>query len=229
MVQALKTAFPHTIPVLTGYFFMGAAMAILMVTSGIPAIWATIMAVAIYAGSGQFVMVGLLAAGFDPVATFLVILMVNARHIFYGLANLTRFRDFDRYRWYLIFSLTDETFALFSSVKVPPEIEERKFLTAIAVLDQLYWIAGCTVGAFAGTLITFDVTGIEFVMTALFVVILIQKLQEKDGRSPAFVGLAVAVICRLAFGSEAFIISTMIALVAVFALLRPRLDPVEAA
>jgi 4-azaleucine resistance transporter AzlC len=222
--KLLAAAFPPTIPVLTGYVFMGTAFGILLVTNGFHPLWAPVMAITIYAGSAQFVAVGLLAAGFDPLAMFLVILMVNARHVFYGLSTLERFRDFGKYRSYLIFALTDETFALFNSVKVPDGVDERKFLTAIAALDHCYWIAGCTLGGFAGTLLTFDTKGIDFVMTALFVVILIQQFERHPSRRPALIGLAVSVLCRLVFGSQAFIISTMVALLAVFALARPHLE-----
>jgi 4-azaleucine resistance transporter AzlC len=222
--KLIAAAFPPTVPVLTGYVFMGAAFGVLLTTGGFHPLWAPVMALVIYAGSGQFVAVGLLAAGFDPLGMFLVILMVNARHVFYGLSTLERFRDFGRYRGYLVFALTDETFALFNSVEVPDGMDERKFLTMIAALDHCYWIVGCTLGGFAGVLLTFDPTGIEFVMTALFVVILIQQFERRPDRAPALIGLGVSVLCRLAFGSQAFIISAMVALLAVFALARPKLE-----
>ncbi|GHU03703.1 branched-chain amino acid transporter AzlC [Betaproteobacteria bacterium] len=220
----LRAAFPHTVPVLTGYLCMGAAMGILLAAKGFHPLWATLMACVVYAGSAQFVAVGLLAAGFDPLAMLVTTLMVNARHIFYGLTSIERFRGFGRYRPYVIFALTDETYALFNSVKIPDGIEERKFLTAIAALNQSYWIVGCTLGAFLGARIAFDVTGIDFVMTALFVVILMQQLENPANRAPALIGFVLAVVCRLVFGSEAFIVSTMLAMLAAFTLARSTLQ-----
>ncbi|GHU29731.1 branched-chain amino acid transporter AzlC [Betaproteobacteria bacterium] len=220
----LRAAFPHTVPVLTGYLCMGVAMGILLAAKGFHPLWATLMACVVYAGSAQFVAVGLLAAGFDPLVMLVTILMVNARHIFYGLTSIERFRGFGRYRPYVIFALTDETYALFNSVKIPDGIEERKFLTAIAALNQSYWIVGCTLGAFLGARIAFDVTGIDFVMTALFVVILMQQLGNPANRAPALIGFVLAVVCRLVFGSEAFIVSTMLAMLAAFTLARSTLQ-----
>lgn len=220
----LRAAFPPTLPVLTGYLCMGAAMGILLAAKGFHPLWATLMACVVYTGSGQFIAVGLLAAEFNPMAMLVTTLMVNARHIFYGLANIERFRDFGRYRAYVIFALTDETFALFNSIQVPAGFEARKFLTAIAALNQIYWIIGCTLGAFLGASIAFDVVGIDFVMTALFVVILMQQLEKPTNRAPAFIGFTLAVACRLRFGSEAFIVSTMLAMLAAFTLLRPTLQ-----
>ena len=228
MRHLLRLAFPPTIPVLTGYFFMGAAFGVLLVTQGFNPAWAPLMGLVVYAGSGQFVAVGLLAAGFDPLGMFTITLLVNARHIFYALANLERFANFGRYRPYLILSLTDETFALFASTPVPEGVEERKFLTAIAALDQSYWIIGCGVGAFAGTLIHFDVRGIEFIMTALFIVILAGFLEKPVNRTPALIGLcvsmAVLIVCRLFFTTSAFILVAMAVLLVVFTIVRPKLE-----
>ncbi|MDR1790921.1 MAG: AzlC family ABC transporter permease [Propionibacteriaceae bacterium] len=237
LLPLLRLAFPHTVPVLAGYVPMGAAFGVLLVTSGFSPWWAPLMGILIYAGSGQFVAVGLLAAGFDPLGIFLITLMVNARHVFYALTNLSLFAGFGRYRPYLIFALTDETYALFNLVGenaslndatvpragLPAGVAPAKspqFLTAIAALDQCYWVCGCAIGGFAGTLINFDVTGIDFVMTALFVVILLQQIEKPANRRPAAIGLLVSLLvvtaCRLWFDTSYFILTAMAALLVVF-------------
>ncbi|MDL2218779.1 AzlC family ABC transporter permease [Ruminococcaceae bacterium OttesenSCG-928-O06] len=218
----VRTAFPHTIPVLTGYLFMGMAFGMLLASKGYGAGWAFVMALTIYAGSGQFVAVGLMAAGFAPLTAALMTLAVNARHVFYGIPLLERFKHYGRAKWYMVFALTDETFALFCSVQPPPGMDEKKFYLAISVMDHIYWVCGCTLGGLLGSALPINTTGIDFVMTALFAVIFLEQWKVKANRTPALIGLGASILCRVVFGPQWFILAAMAVLVLVFSLgIRP--------
>ncbi|GHU82253.1 branched-chain amino acid transporter AzlC [Clostridia bacterium] len=219
--HALRTAFPHTLPVLTGYLFLGIAFGILLQSSGYGAAWALLMSLTIYAGSMQFVAVGILAGGFSPLYALLLTLMVNARHIFYGIAMLEPFKRFRRAKSYMIFALTDETFSLLCAVKPPEGVDVPRFYLCVALLDQLYWITGSVLGALAGAALSFNAAGIEFVMPALFVVIFLEQWQSREGRGPAMLGIGVAFVCLLLFGSEWFILPTMALLTALLLAVKP--------
>ena len=190
-VKAVKAAFPYTIPVLTGYLFIGIAFGVMYQEKGYNFLWAILMSILVYAGSGQY-------------------LAVNIRHVFYGLSLIEKFRDMGKKKLYMIFSLTDETYSLFFITKVPEGVDEHKFLFSIALLDQLYWIIGSAIGAIAGTLIPFDTTGIDFAMTALFVVIFVEQWLTSRNHLPALTGIAASLICLLIFGSDNFILPSMI-------------------
>ncbi len=207
---ALKAAFPLTIPVFTGYIVLGTAFGILMDSKGFSLVWILIASVFIYAGSMQFVTVGLLATGFDPIGAFLMTLAVNARHIFYGISTLKQYRGIGSIKPYLIFSLTDETFSIICSAQVPENVDRKWFYFFISLLDHLYWIAGSLLGGFLGSLITFNTKGLDFVLTAFFVVILINQWREASNHLPAIIGIASAILCRIIFGATNFIIPSMI-------------------
>lgn len=222
--SAALAAFPHTVPVLTSYLVMGAAFGVLLAGKGFGPGWAFVMALFIFAGSGQFVAVGLMAAGFDPLLAFLTTLMVNARHIFYGISMLEPFQKLGKERYYMIFALTDETFALLCSAKPPSDTSPRRFYLSIAVLDHLYWICGCTLGGILGSAVTINTRGIDFVMTALFVVIFLEQWQRPQNRIPALAGLGVSVLCLVLFGPKWFILAAMAALVILFSVLKKPLE-----
>ncbi|MFV0412816.1 MAG: AzlC family ABC transporter permease [Oscillospiraceae bacterium] len=222
--KAVAAAFPCTIPVLTGYLFMGIAFGILLQSQGFGAIWAFLMALLVYAGSGQFVAAGFMGAGFNPVVALALTLMVNARHIFYGISMLDKFKNFGKVKWYMVFSLTDETFSLLVSAKHQPEVPRKHFWVAIAALNQFYWVAGCLLGGLLGQALPINTKGIEFVMTALFVVILLEQWKSKANRVPALLGLSASAVCRVLFGPQWFILAAMAVLIVVFALAR---KPIE--
>lgn len=221
---ALLAAFPHTIPVLTGYLVLGAAYGILMDSKGLPLFWILIASVFVYAGSMQFVAVALLAAGFDPLGAFLMTLAVNARHIFYGISMLRQFRGLGRLKPYLVFSLTDETFSILCSADVPAGVEPKWFYFYISLLDHLYWITGSLLGGVLGSLIKFNTKGIDFVLTALFVVILINQWRSVSNHLPAIFGVVSALICRLLFGPSNFIIPTMLVILFLVTVFRTKLE-----
>lgn len=224
-MKALKAAFPQTIPVMLGYLFMGIAFGILLVAQGFVPWWATLIAITIFCGSMQFVAIDLLVSVFNPLHAAVMTLLVNARHIFYGLSTIELFRRMPKQRPYLIFSQTDETFSLHCSATPPEGVDEGWFHFFLGLLDHLYWIGGCTIGALAGMLISFDTTGIEFVMTALFVVIFVEQWEGMKEHRPALTGLLATLVCLMVFGSEHFLIPAMFLIMAVLTLLRPRLEP----
>ena len=207
---------------------MGIAFGVLLQSKGFGFGWALAMGLFIYAGSAQFVAVGLLAAGFSPLAGALVILMVNARHVFYSISMLEKFKIYGKAKWYMIFSLTDETFALLVSAKPPAGMPEKPFYMAIAVMDHLYWVIGCTLGGLLGAAIPINTQGIDFVMTALFVVIFLEQWRERKNRIPALVGLVVSFVCRILFGTTWFILAAMAVLVLVFVLAKKPFEKVVA-
>ncbi len=221
---ALRAAFPHTIPVLTGYLVLGAAYGILMNSKGFSLLWILIASVFVYAGSMQFVSVALLATGFDPLGAFLMTIAVNARHIFYGIFMLHQYRGTGRIKPYLIFSLTDESFSILCSARAPEGVEEKGFYLAISLLNHIYWITGSIIGGILGSLITINTKGIDFVLTALFVVILINQWQSTTNHLPALIGIASAILCRIIFGAADFIIPSMICILLFVTILR---EPME--
>ncbi len=210
---ALKAAFPLTIPVMTGYIVLGAAYGILMNSKGFPMIWSLLASLFVYAGSMQFVTVALLAAGFDPLGAFMMTIAVNARHIFYGISMLHQYHGIGRLKPYLIFSLTDESFSILCSAKVPDKVERKWFYFFISFLDQLYWVAGTILGGILGSILRMNTKGIDFVLTALFVVILVNQWQAAKNHLPALIGIISAIACRLVFGASDFIIPAMICII----------------
>lgn len=210
--KAFQAAFPFTIPVLTGYLFIGIAFGVMFQEKGYNVYWAILMSLLVYAGSGQYLAVNFFAPGVSFLQIMFMTFMVNVRHIFYGLSLLEKFGNMGKKRLYMIFSLTDETYSLFFITKVPKGVDENKFLLAIAVLDQFYWILGSAIGAVAGALIPFDTTGIDFAMTALFIVIFVEQWFGSKNHMPALIGIFASLICRLLFGSGSFILPSMIAI-----------------
>lgn len=204
-----RAAFPFTIPVMTGYLFMGMAFGILLQSQGYNFLWALLMSTAIFAGAMQFVAVGILSEPFAPLNTFLITLMVNARHVFYGFSMLDLFKGCGRVKPYLIFGLTDETFSLLCSLSPPAGVSRDGFYFAITLLNHSYWISGGVIGALLGSRLSFDPKGIDFVMTAFFVAIFIEQWRLPQNRPPALVGLFGTAICLVIFGPAHFILPSM--------------------
>lgn len=209
-LKALKCAFPYTLPVLTGYLFLGIAFGILLSSKGYHFGWAILMSTFVYAGSMQFVAVNLLTSAFDPLNALLITLVVNARHIFYGISLLKTYRGQGAIKPYLIFGLTDETYSLICSTKPPEGIDKRYFMLFITLLNHSYWIIASAIGAILGSLFTFNTEGIDFVMTALFIVIFIDQWKAQKNHVPALIGIGSSAVCLLLFGPDKFIIPSMI-------------------
>ncbi len=209
-IKALRAAFPQTIPVMTGYLFLGIAFGILLDSKGYHFGWSVLMSIFVYAGSMQFVAVNLLTVAFNPLNAFLITLMVNARHLFYGLSMLGKFKGTGNKKPYLIFALTDETYSILCSAEPPKDVERGWFMFFTALLNQIYWVTASAIGALLGSMFTFNTKGIDFVMTALFVVIFINQWKSQKNHTPAIIGLGVSALCLLVLGSNNFIIPAMI-------------------
>lgn len=224
---AFKTAFPYTIPVLTGYLFIGIAFGVMFAEKGYSFLWAILMSTLVYAGSGQYLAVNFFVPGFSFIQAIFLTLMVNIRHVFYGISLLEKFNRFGKKRWYLVFGLTDETYSLLCTTNIPEDVDDEKFLLAITLLNQSYWIIGSAIGGIAGTVIPFDSTGIDFAMTALFVVIFLEQWFQKKNRIPAVIGVVVSFICLQIFGADHFVLPSMLIIIGVLFMSRRKLETEE--
>lgn len=209
-MKELKFAFKQTLPILFSYVFMGIAFGIMLVQLGYHAKWAIAFAVFVYAGSLQFALIGLIQAQGSIWQAALMALFINARHIFYGLSFIERFRKIDWRRFYLIFSLTDETYSVLCNLLCPKELDEDKVIFLISLLDHLYWIVGCTLGAIIKEALSFGLEGIEFSATAFFLVVVIKQWQENQDHFPAIIGLISGLSCLWLFKADNFLIFALI-------------------
>jgi branched-chain amino acid transport protein azlC len=221
---AFFAAFPNTIPIFAGFLFLGIAYGIYMNQSGFKFYYPMFMSFIIFAGSVEFATVSWLLGSFDPVNIFFLTLMINARHLFYGLSMLEKYNIPGWKKLYLIYGMCDESFSINATVDVPKDIDKGLFMFFVTMLNQIYWVAGATIGGIFGSFIPFNTKGIEFVMTALFIVIFLENwLKEKD-HSASVIGLFISFICLMIFKGTNFIIPSMIIILSVLTLLRGRLQ-----
>ena len=223
-LRALRAAFPHTVPILTGFLFLGMTYGVYMASLGFSWIYPTLMALTIYAGSMEFVTANMLLGPFNPLQAFAMTLMVNARHLFYGLAMLDRFRGLGWKKLYLIFGMCDETFSVTCSVRAPECVDEGWFMTFVTLLDQLYWVLGAALGGLCGTLLTLNTEGLDFVMTAMFVVIFLENWLKEENHTSSLLGLGLPLVCLVLFGAQNFILPSMAAILLALTALRGRLE-----
>lgn len=219
-LTALRAAFPTTIPILAGFLFLGMTYGVYMNVSGFPFWYPMIMSLVIFAGSVEFVTVNLLLGAFNPLQAFAMALMINARHLFYGISMLDKFKGAGVKKLYLIYGMCDESFSINCTAEIPPEVDRGLFMTFVTLLNQLYWFIGSTLGGIFGTYINFSTEGLDFVMTAMFVVIFLEQWLKDKKHTPALLGLGLSLICLIAFGAENFIIPSMLAILAVLTLMR---------
>ena len=217
--RAFRAAFPQTVPVMAGYLALGVAYGLLMSSAGLSVWWTLLMSSIIYAGSGQFLAVSLLTGGASLAQAALLTLVLHFRHLFYGLSLISRFQGTGWRKPYLIFGLTDETYALLTAAPVPAMIPPQDFYFAVTLLDQLYWVTGSVLGSTIGTFITFNTAGVDFAMTALFVVLLVEQVKKQEdripaaiGRIPAAIGLGCALLSLVLFGGGSFLIPALAAI-----------------
>lgn len=229
--KALTAAFPVTVPVLMGYLAIGMAFGFMLQAIGYNFIWAFFMSLTIYAGSGQYLGVSLLAAAASLGTVALMTLLINFRHLVYGLSMLEKFRGMGWRKFYMIFSLTDETYALLSSAQAPVGVDPKNFYFAIALLDHSYWILGSVIGAVAGEILPISTEGIDFAMTALFVVIAVDQWKAYQKHLPALIGGAVTIVCLLIlgqiFGQQQMLIVSLAVIVVLLLILRDKLEDKE--
>lgn len=222
--NALKAAFPHTIPVLTGFMFLGIAYGVLMASKGYGVIWSFLMSAIAFCGSMQFVAITLITSTFAPVQTLLLTLLVNARHLFYGLSMLKKYRGVGRLKPLLIFMMCDETFSINYSAQVPEDVDKGWFYFFISFLNYSYWALGSVLGGLLGNFMTFNTKGLDFSLTALFVVVFVNQWQDKKNRIPALLGIVAALVSLVIFGPSDFIIPAMLLILGSLTLLRGKLE-----
>ena len=216
MKEALKFSFPKTVPIMAGYLFLGASFGVLAISQGLSPLITGLMSLLIFAGSMQFAAVNVLQASFNPISALMLTLMVNARHIFYGITLLKPYSQMDWKKYYTIFGLTDETFSLTVSLDVPESVDKNWVYFLVTALNQIYWVAGTIIGILLSHFISFNTEGIEFVLTALFVTIFVEQWISTDDHTSALTGLIAAVISLIIFGSAHFLIPAMLAVIVFF-------------
>ena len=225
--KALKAAFPCTIPIMTGFIFLGAAYGIYMNASGFSFVYPLFMSMLIYGGSLEFVAVEMLLSPFAPLQVFIMALLIQARHLFYGISMLDKFRGTGWKKFYLIYGMCDETFSVNYTADIPEDVDRGWFMFFVTLLNQFYWVASATTGGIIGSLLKINTDGISFVMTAMFVVIFMDQWLKENQHISSLIGLGVSLICLLIFGADSFMIPTMITIVVLLTVLRHRLEKEE--
>jgi len=226
-MKALKCAFPHTIPIMTGFLFLGMSYGIYMHVSGFSFWYPMLMAMTIFAGSVEFVCVNFLLGAFDPLQAFIVTLILNARHIFYGISMLDRFKGMGWKKIYLIFGMCDETFSVNYTADIPQDIDPGWFMFFVTLLNQIYWVLGATLGGLFGPLITFNTEGLDFVMTAMFVVIFLEQYLKDKNHLNSYIGLGVSLLMLLFFGADNFMIPAIAGILICLSAARKRMEEKE--
>ena len=220
MKQTIRKAFTKSLPVMAGYMVLGIGFGILLKDAGYGLFWAFIMSLTIYAGSMQYVAVPFLASGASLITVALTTLMVNARHLFYGLTMIDKYKTAGKKKPYLIFSLTDETYSLLCTDEIPDGVDRHWYQLLVSLFDQCYWILGSVLGSLVKELLAFDTAGIDFSMTALFVTVFVEQWLSTKNHWPAVIGLVSAAACLAIFGPDSFLLPTMIAITISLLLLR---------
>ena len=210
--KAFKAAFPYTIPIFAGFWFLGLTYGIYMNVSGFSFLYPMLMSITIFAGSMEFITANMLLGSFNPVQAFLMTLMINARHLFYGISMLDRFRGTGLKKLYLIFGMCDETFSINYTAQIPPDVDRGWFMFFVTLLNHFYWFSGSALGGIFGSFIHFDTEGLDFVMTAMFVVIFMEQWLKDKQHISALLGLGISILCLLIFGADNFIIPSMAAM-----------------
>lgn len=225
--KALKAASPSTIPIMTEFLFLGLSYGIYMNSCGFSFLYPMFMSMTIFAGSMEFVTCNMLLGAFAPFQAFVMTLMVNARHIFYGISMLDRFKGLGPKKIYLIFGMCDETFSVNYTANIPDDVDKGDFMFFVTLLNQFYWVFGATLGGLLGSLIKFNTKGIDFVMVAMFVVIFLEQWLKDKTHINSLIGLVISVVCLIIFKADNFILPSMICILAVLTLIRKPLEKGE--
>ena len=221
--KEIKKAFMDTVPVMTGYLVLGIGFGIILNTKGFGVLWALAMSTVIYAGSMQFVAIDLMTGGASLAVTALTTLMVNARHLFYGISMVYRYKGAGKKKPYMIYALTDETYSL-----VCGEERRHRYYFTVSLLDQIYWVTGSVCGSLLGSIIPFNTEGIDFALTALFLTVFVEQWLSTGKHGPALAGLGSSVLCLIIFGADNFLIPTMVLITVILTLMRKRIEAAEA-
>lgn len=226
-MKALKCAFPHTIPIMTSFLFLGMSYGIYMHVSGFSFWYPMLMAMTIFAGSVEFVCVNFLLGAFNPLQAFIVTLILNARHIFYGISMLDRFKGMGWKKIYLIFGMCDETFSVNYTADIPKDVDSGWFMFFVTLLNQIYWVLGATLGGLFGSLIMFNTEGLDFVMTAMFVVIFLEQYLKDKNHLSSYIGLGVSLLMLIFFGADNFMIPAISGILVCLSVARKSMEEKE--
>ncbi|EEK47536.1 Branched-chain amino acid transport protein azlC [Bacillus cereus ATCC 10876] len=224
---AFRAAFPYTIPIFAGFVFLGIAYGIYMNSLGFSAIYPILMSLIIFAGSMEFIAANLLLVAFNPIHALFLTLMVNARHLFYGISMLEKYKGIGKKKFYLIFGLCDESFSINSTVDIPKDVDKGWFMFFVTLLNHLYWGIGAAIGGIFGSFVHFNTKGLDFVMTALFVVIFVEQWMREKKHYSALVGLGLSIFSLIIFGGNNFIIPAMIMILLVLTILKKPIENIE--
>ena len=224
MKETIKKAFPITIPIMLGYIPLGIGFGLIMANAGYNALWAFLSSLVIYTGTGQYMAANFLAYGAGILEIILIIVIMNTRMMFYGLSFLEKWNEMGFKKWYMIFSLTDETYAVLCTVKAPEGIDEKKFMFCISMMNQSYWIIGSVIGAIFGAVIRIDITGVDFIMTALFVVLCMEQWKRYKTHEAFWIGLLCSLVMLVIFGADNFMIPALLGILAALIIRRKKIE-----
>lgn len=222
--KAFRAAFPHTLPIFAGFWFLGLAYGIYMHAAGFSFVYPMLMSLLIFGGSLEFVAVEMLLSPFAPVQVLIMTLLIQARHLFYGISMLDKYKGMGWKKGYLIFGMCDETFSVNYTSEIPEDVDRGWFYFFVTLLNQFYWVASATIGGIIGSLLKFDTSGISFVMTAMFVVIFLDQWMKEKIHVSSMIGILVSLVCLILFGADSFMIPTMILIVLLLTVLRKWLE-----
>lgn len=225
--KALKAAFPYTIPIFAGFWFLGLAYGIYMNASGFSFVYPMFMSLLIFGGSLEFVAIEMLLSPYAPLQVIIMTLLIQARHIFYGISMLDKLKGLGIKKFYLIFGMCDETFSINYTADIPEDVDRGWFMFFVTLLNHFYWFSGSTIGGLVGSLLTFDTSGISFVMTAMFVVIFLEQWLKEKNHISSLIGLFISALCLIGFGADSFMIPTMVTIVALLTLSKRKLENME--
>lgn len=223
-LKALKAAFPYTIPIFAGFWFLALAYGIYMNVSGFSFWYPFLMSITIFGGSLEFVTVSMLLAPFAPLQTFIMALLVQARHLFYGISMLDRYKNMGWKKFYLIFAMCDESFSINYTADIPEDVDRGWFYFWVSLLNHSYWVSGALVGGLAGSLLKFNTEGLDFVMTAMFVVIFMEQWMKQKKHHTGLIGIGCTALCLYFFGSTSFMVPAMILILVILLVFRKPLE-----
>lgn len=221
-LKALSAAFPHTVPIFAGFWFLSLAYGIMMNSMGFSFVYPMLMSMTIYGGSLEFVAASMLLSSFSPLTAFVTSLLIQARHIFYGISMLENLKGIGKKRWYIIFGMCDETFSVNYSADIPPDVDKGWFMFFVTLLNQFYWVSGATVGGLLGSVLSFDTTGLDFVMTAMFTVIFIEQWRKEKRHFSAYIGILSSLLCLIIFGKDSFLIPSMVLILVILTVFKKK-------
>ncbi len=226
--RAFRYAFPHTIPIFAGFWFLGITYGVYMHVSGFSFVYPMLMSMTIFTGSMEFVTANMLLGGFHPLQAFVMAILIGARHLFYGISMLDKFRGMGWKKFFLIYGMCDETFSINYSAEIPPNVDHGWFMLFVTVLNYLYWVTGATMGGLFGSLIHFNTQGLDFAMTAMFVVIFMEQWIKDKKHTSQFIGLGASVLCLIVFGADSFMVPTMLVILFFLTILRKKREEEQA-